>query len=370
MFEVHRLLREPLVRLFKFIKIVIPSPLCLMVLIHFKLRGDTRFCRIVVQALGHFVVDTLLVKSVADKQQIRKLIVIPIGKYGNSAVKAHLSSQVIFLPHLISDSISFLLSRLKCFHNLVLQPRIAPSSYKELDDFPSIFSFSQNDKDRFWRQLSPHGLAPNDRIVVLGVRNNDYTNHLYPSMHFAELDKRNSDFSFFRRGVRELSDKGWKVVRMGRFNEAVTLEATNFFDYASSDIQSDELDCFILSEASLMFSTGFGLDSLGIAAKKNVFMINSILPMPYKMSRYPLMLPKVISLNNNLLRFTDLEFRSMILHEEFNNVDFLSNSEDDIADFMNVCIKVWEDPGYLKKVSLELENHINVYLGWRNFVDN
>jgi putative glycosyltransferase (TIGR04372 family) len=324
----------------------------------------------VVQALGHFVVDTLLVKSLADKQQIRKLIVIPIGKYCNSAVKAHLSYQVVFLPHFISNSISFLLSRLECFHNLVFQPRIVPSSYKEFDNLPSLFSFSQNDKDRFWRQLSPYGLAPNDRIIVLGVRNSDYTNHLYPSMNFEELAKRNSDFSLFHRGVRELSDKGWKVVRMGRFNEAVTLEVTNFFDYASSDIQSDELDCFILSEASMMFSSGFGLDSLGIAAKKKVFMINSILPMPYKMSCYPLMLPKLISLNNNLLRFTDLEFRNMILHEEFNKVEFLSNSEDDIANFMNVCIEVWENPGYLQKVSLELENHINVYLKWRNFIDN
>lgn len=233
-----------------------------------QIERQNPICRIVVQALGHFVVDTLLVKLLADKQQIRKLVVIPIGEYCNSAVRAHLSSQVIFLPRLITDSISFLLLRLKCFHNLVLQPRIAPSTYKEWDDFPSIFYLSQNDKDRFGQQLSPYGFASNDRIIVLWVRSIDYTNHIFPSMQFAELKKRNSDFSFFHRGVRKLSDKGWKVVRMGRFNEAVTLEATNCFDYASSDIQSDELDCFILSEASLMFSNGFGLDSLGIAAQK------------------------------------------------------------------------------------------------------
>ena len=116
--------------------------------------------------------------------------------------------------------------------------------------------------------LKKNGISPNDKIICLHTRSNSYRNEKYNSL-------RNSSIQNFTKGINFLTNKGFKVIRMGR-DEKIPFNATNnnVFDYSTNNEQSDFLDFFIISKCVFFIGAMSGLADVAKVYRKPILLHN------------------------------------------------------------------------------------------------
>ena len=116
---------------------------------------------------------------------------------------------------------------------------------------------------------------------MLDSEEEDEHNHLSDVMtvflierHRRETDEINREIENFYLAAQELSNNGYKVIRMGR-NQEKKFEATGngIIDYAFSDFKSDRLDLIIFSRAYFILSANAGMEELGNLFRKPMIML-------------------------------------------------------------------------------------------------
>lgn len=107
--------------------------------------------------------------------------------------------------------------------------------------------------------LEPH-IQLDKPFVALHVRDNGFYN--IPSQN-----TRNADINSYKTTIKYLISKGYSVIRLGDKNMVDIRDLANdcgpmLFDYAHSDIRSEMLDCFWLSQSAFVIGCASGPSSV------------------------------------------------------------------------------------------------------------
>jgi len=119
---------------------------------------------------------------------------------------------------------------------------------------------------RGWEFLRRQGVPQNAWFVTLHVRENGPVNGA--ANDTASI--RNSDISLYLKGIKEITDVGGWVIRIGDSMGSPLPDMERVFDYAVSGQQKDWLDVFFLSQCRFAIATNSGptfvLGTFGIPA--------------------------------------------------------------------------------------------------------
>lgn len=118
---------------------------------------------------------------------------------------------------------------------------------------------SKKEIQKGWEILKKIGISKESKIVCLDVRDNAYLSQKFPKKNFLHHNMRNCDIQKFIPLTKFLNEKGYHVLRMGRIVEyKMNYQNSKYFEYCSSDIQSDFLDVFIASVCDFVINTATG----------------------------------------------------------------------------------------------------------------
>lgn len=113
------------------------------------------------------------------------------------------------------------------------------------------------------RNLNEIGFDPSKKYVCFNVRDSSY--HRDSNL----FEHRNGSINDYHIVFNYLNELGYQVIRLGSsVQEKLTLEGPLIFDYASSDVRSDLIDLFLISECSFSVGTGCGLDCASVLFRK------------------------------------------------------------------------------------------------------
>lgn len=122
------------------------------------------------------------------------------------------------------------------------------------------------------RQLGMYDDIP---FVCLVVRDSAYLNRQYPENDWQYHDHRNADIMSYRKAALYLAEKGYYVVRMGKFvNEKFLCEHPRIIDYANHTLRSDFMDIYLSAHCFFCISTCTGLDCVSQIFRRPVLLTN------------------------------------------------------------------------------------------------
>ena len=206
--------------------------------------------------------------------------------------------------------------------------------------------FTKEEISRGWRQLKKLQLSPTDKIACLHVRSNSYLSRQQPGHDWSYHDYRNPPIEAYVPAVEYLLDHGFKVLRLGSgATQAFPLKRAGFIDYALSESQSDFLDVFLYSVASLAIAGGpSGLDHLALAFRCPLITTNAI---PFQIQRYDTPISIVMPcLLRDLRTNTLLSLSQMAEYQFFRAQQYIDaqvgleyNSAAEILDAVRECIE-------------------------------
>ncbi len=102
-----------------------------------------------------------------------------------------------------------------------------------------------------------------DKIICIFARDSQYLSETFPGVNYSHHDYRDVDIQTFIKTIDYLTNKGYKVFRMGKImKNPVEYQHPNFFDYAFSEHRSDFLDVFLFHQCYLTIGTTCGLVDL------------------------------------------------------------------------------------------------------------
>ena len=123
--------------------------------------------------------------------------------------------------------------------------------------------------------LKKNNILKDDNIILLIVRDSAYYNHMHPEKITTKTSNRDSDIDDFKDLVKDLCEKNYKVIRMGKImHKKLNYKHDNFIDYAFSDFKSEFLDIFLFSICKFVISTGSGLETISTIFRKKIIYIN------------------------------------------------------------------------------------------------
>jgi putative glycosyltransferase (TIGR04372 family) len=135
---------------------------------------------------------------------------------------------------------------------------------------PPLINFDENENNFGNNFLKKNGILSDDRIICIHTRSNAYRDEKFKST-------RNSSVRNFTKGVDFLTNKGFKVIRMGR-DEKIPFNKKNkaVFDYSVNNDQSDFLDFFIISKCLFFVGADSGLADIAKIYRKPVLTHNIV----------------------------------------------------------------------------------------------
>jgi putative glycosyltransferase (TIGR04372 family) len=123
--------------------------------------------------------------------------------------------------------------------------------------------------------LKKTNILKDDNIILLVVRDSAYWEHIYPEKILTKTSNRDSDIDDFKGLVKDLCEKNYKVIRMGRImHKKLNYKHDNFIDYAFCDFKSEFMDVFLFSVTKFIISTGSGLETISNLFRKKMLYLN------------------------------------------------------------------------------------------------
>ena len=112
---------------------------------------------------------------------------------------------------------------------------------------------------------------PFDRLVLLHVRDEKYRN---------DKDRRsyrNSNINSYIESIKHLINQNYFVIRVGRYpSKEILFKDKNFFDYATSNIQEDILDIFLMKNCKYFIGTQSGIFDMAQLFNKPILVTNMV----------------------------------------------------------------------------------------------
>jgi putative glycosyltransferase (TIGR04372 family) len=123
--------------------------------------------------------------------------------------------------------------------------------------------------------LQSWGIAPGDQFVCLHIRESSFygKDREQPDSGPAV---RNADPENYEAVIKDLTDRGIWVLKMGAENSPLMPEMPRFIDYARSCFKSPALDLFLIRHAKFFIGTTSGLVNVAVSFDRPTAIVNCI----------------------------------------------------------------------------------------------
>lgn len=144
-----------------------------------------------------------------------------------------------------------------------------------MEKTPPHLSFTRSEERRAQKELRRMGIPEGGKWICLINRDPMYLRATQPAMDYSYHSFRDSDIQNYREAVVHLMQRGYFVIRMGRFVDApMKLSAPGFIDYAVSGRQSDFMDVYLGAKCEFCISNGTGFDGIPMVFRRPICFVN------------------------------------------------------------------------------------------------
>ena len=120
--------------------------------------------------------------------------------------------------------------------------------YNLINTTKSPVKFDDDSISQAQKQMKDIGISENDKIVVINLRDKKYLETVFPEKDFS-YKTQNVDIKSYKKSINSLILKGYKVVRIGLYNEKeITIDSKNYIDLFYSNKRTDLLETFLISK--------------------------------------------------------------------------------------------------------------------------
>ena len=256
--------------------------LFLPILVFFRilsLFSNYKLCKIDTSELGHFFDDFIIIKF-SDNFQDKKILFWLSGNPCNNQVEKMIKREFLCFwwvkyLYLSNDFIPFS----KKFK--ILSPRHITGSrdtrgamYKRKKNTNKIM-FSDQENKQGMKFLKELGFIEGEKFICLIARDSDYKKKINPNVDWSYHDYRDADIKNYKLAAKNLADKGYWVLRMGKYTKKeFRCNHPKIIDYACSPERSDFLDIWLTANCYFFITNGTGLDSVADKFEKPLVCVN------------------------------------------------------------------------------------------------
>ncbi len=233
---------------------------------------------------------------------------------------------------------------------------------------------TNNEIKNGYKILEKINIFPKDKFVCLVCRDSAYLKKKFPEKNFDYHSYRNANIQDFMVSCDYLTEKGYKVVRIGNVVEkSLITNNPNIIDYSSCKFVSDFLDIFLIHECKFMISTSTGIDEVASIFRKPMVMVNfaPIGTLEFKPIKNFVIFKKYFCYKKNRdLRLSEIfETKSAFYQRtenfEQNKIGLINNSSEDILLTIKDCVKFVEKQKVLYDKNIQ-NKFWNIYLSNRD----
>ena len=145
--------------------------------------------------------------------------------------------------------------------------------YNIINETNPVVEFNSSDIQHCKNKLEELNISESDEIIILNLRDKNYLNKIYPRKDF-DYKTQNVNIDNYTKTVKELVDKGYKVIRAGLYHEKkLDIKNKNYIDLFSDKIRSDLLETYLISKCIFQIGSFSG----GSTAAQFIFRKPSII---------------------------------------------------------------------------------------------
>jgi len=250
------------------------------------------FAKLQTSRIGHFILDTeiLLSRIHIDQNNSRNKILviwIPESFICNKYVYTIWKQKIHIFPHNRVTSAILLTAmylekmiKIKTTYRFIGWDGYLPYVHL-LEITPTIFSMPNEDKESCIKTLKLNGIDTDKQWVCILARDSKYLADLAPDLDWEYNSYRNSDISTYKIAAEYLAEKNIMTFRMGLNHQYpfYSSKSNLVIDYANSGWRSDKLDIFLSMNCFFFISSGTGLDSVSVATRSPLLLVNLSQPL-------------------------------------------------------------------------------------------
>ena len=218
-------------------------------------------------AFSHFASDYHFVKILSEKQNFKIIAsVVGLNKYHNKYILRCIKREFIFNNFFFKylDHINYYLpwkNYVRCYdfrrnssmdlHHLLLK------------NISKIHKFSKEEDDFCKKYLLSKGLKKNDKFVLFNLRDNLFYSKIAYIKDLKSGTRNQVNFQKCKKSLKMLSDKGYKIIRWGRFKKKIiNFSGINIIDLAIDKKVPHIMDLWLAKNCSFAIGTATGPDPL------------------------------------------------------------------------------------------------------------
>lgn len=307
-----------------------------------------RFLSINSTRIGHLVLETWYFnkyKSIFIRDEVKFIILAPTNTVGNSEVVKFLRLDYTiisnkYLCKIFSPLANSSLSPVRYDVSDLFMPLNRPSTALAIDRISKV-------EKRYFKQSKQDIVRGENALRMLGVSENaDYVCIHNRSSAYSRLKGRIDDFGQGYRNcsienyllaARMLVEKGFHVIRVGEPSAEKLISSDRIIDYANSEVRSDWLDLYILTNCKFFLGNSSGLFCLPLLNKIPIALAN-LAPISHSvLMKGTLTMPKLYLKNEKILSFADsmsVDRGTTRSEEDFDlkQITLIENSAEEIRD--------------------------------------
>lgn len=333
----------------------VSTPIALIILF-IKPIVKIRFIGLQSYRIGHYSLNTELMLCALDLQNINekkfKTIFFNMSKPCNTQLCQMWKRVIpIFRFHLLAIQIDKILSTIygKTYKNEIKNiyencgsGAVDSSGLLEKINKPHLF-FTPKEKENAKKLMTQLGIPSDAKFVCLVVRDSAYLNREYPENDWSYHDHRNADISSYKKAALYLAEKGYYVLRLGKYVEKkFDVTHPKVIDYANHPLRCDFMDVYLSANCEFFISSCTGLDCVAQIFRRPVLLTNISPVFTETLMWYPctLFIPKTLKNKNTheLLPFSETakiihSISKPILHElDKSDLKMVENNEEEILE--------------------------------------
>lgn len=188
--------------------------------------------------------------------------------------------------------------------------------------------FTSEEKMKGEKLQNELGIPVGAKFVCLIVRDSEYLKRHLPNHDWSYHDYRNVDIENYKKAALFLAEKGYYVIRMGKYvKKKFEVQSPFIIDYANSSLRSDFMDIYLSSRCAFFISTTTGLDSVPRLFRKPGILTNVFLPEMETTYPHVLFTPKKLrhKLTGHTLTFKEC-YKMYFSRSNENMLDFLQKN--------------------------------------------
>ena len=205
--------------------------------------------------------------------------------------------------------------------------------------------FTEREHRKGQRLMEEMGMPKGTRFICLLGRDSRYLNVIKPGIDFSYHNHRNVDINHYQKAAKILADKGYYVIRMGKFvQDLFDVNHSHIIDYANSPFRSDFLDIYLSAHCFFFMSVGTGIESTAQIFRRPVLITNFTLHDFGILPDWKILITKKLfdTKNNKILSFKEMfELYTICANRDVlkilnmtheNSLKYIENTEDEIVD--------------------------------------